>query len=405
MTKKKILMITPYLPAPSQSGGQTRSYYLLKNLHKNVDISIICFTRNQIGLTQLKKFCKKVILVERGTTWDLTKILKTGFGPYPFLVSNYISNNLKSVIKNELQNHDYDLIHTECFYLMPNIPKTNIPTLLVDQTIEYAVYQHYTETLSFPKSILKPLLYLDVAKIKHWEQHYWQKADALVVVSKDDRSVVTSDTKRSKVEIIANGVDEKYLLPNTHTAKTIYPSVLFGVSNMKWMQNSECARLLLENIWPEIKKSVPKAKLFIIGRHAPAIFSQYRSADIIVSEAGADGTFNDPISYYQRCWLLVAPILSGNGTRTKFFEAMACGLPIVTTSQGMEGIEIANKKHAVVVPLAEIAHNSISLLGNITKRQEIGRQANLMVSKKYTWAKSAEKLKTLYQSIANSRNA
>lgn len=404
MNKKKILMITPYLPAPSQSGGQTRSFYLLKNLHKDVDISIICFTRNQIGLTQLKKYCKKVILVERGKTWDFAKILKTGFGPYPFLVSNYISKDLKSVIKNELQEQKYDLIHTECFYLMPNIPKTNIPTLLVDQTIEYAVYQHYTETLSFPKSILKPLLYLDVAKIKHWEQHYWQKADSLVVVSNDDKAVVTGDTRRNKVEIIPNGVDEKYLSPKDKTQKTPYPSILFGVSNMKWMQNSECAKLLLENIWSEIKKSIPNAKLFIIGRHAPAIFSHYQSDSIIVAEAGADGTSNDPISYYQRCWVLVAPILSGNGTRTKFFEAMACGLPIITTSQGMEGIEITNKKHALVVPLNQIAKNSISLLCNAKKREEIGQQANLMVSQKYTWAKSAQKLKSLYQLIANSRD-
>ncbi len=401
MTRKKILMITPYLPAPSQSGGQTRSYYLLKNLHKNVDISIICFTRNQVGLSQLKKFCKKVILVERGKTWDPAKILKTGFGPYPFLVSNYISKNLKSAIEIELQNENYDLIHTECFYLMPNIPKTEIPTILVDQTIEYAVYQHYTESLPFPKSAFKPLLYLDVAKIKYWEQYYWQKADSLVVVSNDDKNVVNKDIKRTRVEIIPNGVDEKYLLEGDKISKTEYPSILFGVSNMKWMQNSECAKLLLDHIWPKIKSEIPKAKLFIIGRHAPTTFSKYQTEDVIVAEAGKDGTKNDPISYYKRCWLLVAPILSGNGTRTKFFEAMACGLPIVTTPQGMEGIEITNKQHALVVNPEEIAQTTIKLLKDPLQRKFLGDRAKLLVAKKYTWAQSAKKLYKLYQSIQN----
>ncbi len=399
MKKRNILMITPYLPAPSQSGGQTRSFYLIKHLSKENNLTLICFTRDEKGLKEIQAYCKKVIIVKRGSTWDIKKIFRTGFSPYPFLVSNYLSNELQEKIKSEIDSGQYDLIHTECFYLMPNIPKTSVPIILVDQTIEYAVYEHYTKTQTGLRALLKPLLWIDVMKLRYWEHYYWKKTHTVVAVSDEDKKVISRDTGRKDVEIVPNGIDKKYTDAKISTKKTSYPSIIYGVSNMKWMQNSECVQLLLSKVWPEIKKTVPTCKLYIIGRYATDKFANFSSQDIIVSEAAIDGQEDDPISYYQRSWLLVAPILSGNGTRTKFFEAMATGLPIITTKQGMEGIEIENKRHAFVVAFDEIAKTTITLLSDKKTMQHIGKEAKELVLKHYTWEMSAQKLNALYSQL------
>ncbi len=398
--RKSVLMITPYLPCPSQSGGQTRSFYLIKHLSKTCDLTVICFTRGSQGLEDLRPYCKKIIVVERGKTWNFKNILSTGISTYPFLVTNYISKELQQQIELELSNGSYDLIHTECFYLMPNIPKTSLPIVLVDQTIEYAVYQHYTETLTGIKKLLKPLLSIDVLKIKYWEKYYWKSAHTLAVVSEDDKKVIEHDTGRKDVQIIPNGVDMQYFSSKRKTTKTKNPSILFGISNMTWMQNSEGAKLLLENVWPKIKKEVKNCQLFIIGRHAPTKFAKVNDPQVTIREADKDGHKNDPLSYYQRSWLLVAPIQSGHGSRTKFFEAMAAGLPIVTTRQGMEGIEISNMTHAAVVPFTEVAETSIKLLNSAKKREELGKQARTLVAEKYSWEKSAQDLELLYNKIS-----
>lgn len=401
MKKPNVLMITPYLPYHSQAGGQTRSFYILKHLALKNNITLICFTRDRTGLPELKKICKKVILVKRGKTWDLKKILFTGFSTYPFLVTNYLSKELKNAINKELLTNKYDLIHTECFYLMPNIPKTNIPIVLVDQTIEYAVYQHFVESIKGFKSLIKPLLWLDVAKLKFWETHYWKNTHTVAAVSQDDKKLMSKMTKRTDIKLVANGVTEKYFTPKPNVKKTIYPSVLFGISNMKWMQNSEGAQLLIDDFWPQIKKSLPKAKLFIIGRHAPQTFRAYISDDIIVKEADNDGGKNDPQYYYQSSWALLAPIKSGGGSRTKFFEAMASHLPIVTTKHGMEGINIKNNIHAVISPYDKLAQTTINLLKNKQQQKLIGKNASKLVQKEYSWAKSASQLNKIYQAIIN----
>jgi glycosyltransferase involved in cell wall biosynthesis len=403
MAKRKILMITPYLPRRSQSGGQTSSYYSIKYLSNENDITLISFSRDEEGLEEIKQYCSKVIIVKRGKTWDFKKIIYTGFSTYPFLVTNYISSDLKAAIKNELDSHKYDLIHCECFYLMPNITETNIPIVLVDQTIEYAVYQHYVETLTGVKRLLAPLLWLDVFKLKFWEIYYWKNTHTVTAFSSEDQAVISKITGRKDIKLFQNGVDKRFYESVSKTKKSKYPSVLFGVSNMKWMQNREAAELLYSDIWPKIKEKIPNAKLYIIGRNAPETYGQRQNEDVIIQEAQTDGEAHDPQYYYNRCWVLVAPIGSGGGSRNKFFEAMACRLPIITTPQGMGGIKIENFKHAIVCQYDKITQHTIKLLKDQKKRNDIGKQANLLIKNNYSYEKSAQGLNQIYHEITNAK--
>ena len=401
--KRKILMITPYLPRRSQSGGQTSSYYSIKYLSTENDITLISFSRDQEGLEEIKQFCSKVIVVKRGKTWNLKKILFTGFSTYPFLVTNYLSKDLKETISSELEHGKYDLIHCECFYLMPNIPKTDIPIVMVDQTIEYAVYQHYVETVQGLKKLLSPLLWIDVFKLKFWEIYYWKHTNTVTAFSTEDQTIISKITGRKDIRLFQNGVDKRFYDSIPKVEKSKSPSILFGISNMKWMQNREAAELLYKEIWPQIKSVVKDAKLYIIGRNAPEIYGQYQSKDVIIAEADSDGETKDPQYYYNLCWVLVAPIGSGGGSRNKFFEAMACHLPIITTPQGMGGIKIDNFKHAIVCEYDEIVKHTIDLLKNKSKREEMGKQANLLIKQKYSYEKSAQGLNQIYQEITNEK--
>jgi len=400
-SKRKILMITPYLPRRAQSGGQNSSYYSIKYLATENDITLICFSRDEEGLDEIRQYCKKVIVVKRGKTWNLRKVLFTGFSTYPFLVANYISSDLKNTIGQELAKDKYDLIHCECFYLMPNIPKTNIPIVLVDQTIEFAVYQHYIETVKGWKKFIYPLLWLDVKKLKYWETYYWKNTNTVVAFGEEDQKVIAKITGRNDIKLFDNGVDNKYFESEQKTKKSSSPSVLFGVSNMKWMQNRESVEMIIKDSWPEIKKAIPNCKLYIIGRLAPDYYGHYRSDDVIVEEADFDGQPHDPMYYYQHCWVLLAPMGSGGGSRNKFLEAMACRLPIVTTPEGMGGIKIENFKQSIICKYDEVAKNTIDLLKNDKKRIAMGQEANKLISSKYSYQNSVKGLNQIYKKITN----
>ena len=398
-SKRKILMITPYLPRRAQSGGQNSSYYSIKYLADENDITLICFSRDQEGLEEIKQFCKKVIVVKRGKTWEFKKVLYTGFSTYPFLVANYISNNLKQTIASELNNEKYDLIHCECFYLMPNIPKIEIPIVLVDQTIEFAVYEHYIKTVKGLRKLIYPFLWFDVLKLKYWETYYWKHTHTVVAFAEEDQKIISKITGRDDIKLFQNGVDNKFFESKPKTEKSKFPSILFGVSNMKWMQNRESVEMIIKDSWPAIKKAVPECKFYIIGRGAPDYYGHYRSPDVIVEEADFDGGKHDPMYYYQYCWTLVAPMGSGGGSRNKFLEAMACRLPIITTPEGMGGIRIENFKQSIICDYNDIAKNTIDLLRDNKKRITMGNEANKLISGKYSYQNSVIGLNQIYKEI------
>lgn len=396
----KILMLTSYLPYPPISGGQVRSFNLIKNLAKKHQITLFSLIKEdgeRKYIKELKKFCQEVRVFKRPPKpWLLGNILKTGFGLYPFLVVRNFSGEEKKALKKELNKEDYDLIHAENFYVMPHIPPTKIPILLTEQTIFYHVFQHFTNSLSGLLFWLKPVLMIDVWKLRYWESFYWKKADFLAAVSDDDVIHIKKLAPGKKVYIVPNGVDFSFYNQKKYV-KSKQPLVLFGAADFHWMQNKEGAQILLNEIWPLIKKKVKKARLWIVGKIAPEALSSYGSQkDIVIQE------IKDSREAYQKAWVLVAPMRSGGGSRTKFFEAMASGLPIVTTPKGVEGIEAKNGQEIFIDDdLEKLAEKAIKVLEEREMAEKIGEQAKKLVKEKYSWQKSAQKLDKVYREIGH----
>ena len=396
----KILMLTSYLPYPPSSGGQVRSYNLIKNLAKKHQISLFALIKDEAErkhVKELEKFCHKVRIFKRPEKpWTLINVLKTGFGLYPFLVVRNSSSEEKKALAEELEKETYDLIHAENFYVMPHIPKTAIPILLTEQTIFYQVYRHYVATLPWYLFLLKIALMIDIVKLKYWESYYWRKANYLAAVSEDDINHIKKVASGRKVFIIPNGVDFKFYSQKKYP-KNKQPTLLFGAADFHWMQNEEGAKLLIEKVWPIIKEKNKEVKLWIVGKIAPKALALYVGEERITIQE-----IKDSREAYQRSWVLVAPMRSGGGSRTKFFEAMASGLPIATTSEGVEGIKAKDKEEIFIEnDLGVLAEKVLVLLENKSLAERVGQKARELVKKQYSWNKSAQALDKAYQEVAS----
>ncbi len=389
-------MLTPYLPYPLYSGGQIRTYNLLKSLAQHHEITLFSFIRNseeEKYTKELLKFCKRVQTFKRRPAWSLINIFLAGFTAYPFLVSIYYSLALKRAIKKELANNKYDLIHSETFYVMPTIPETSVPILLVEQTIEFLVYQHFVEESPF---FLRPFLSLDVAKIRYWEKFFWKKAKRVVAMSAADSNVMTSEIADLDVEIIPNGVDSAFFA-SAKKMKHGEKRALF-VGNFKWLQNKEAVEILIEHIWPKIRKVLPEAKLWIVGRFPPMQIKQYDKRNNILIFDDVE----DIRSAYAQTDVLLAPIYGPGGTRYKILEAMASSLPVVTTTKGIEGLGATNGREVIIRESNEdLAAATVAILQNARNAQKIATASKKFVSNHYSWYSIAQKLDMLYREVAH----
>jgi len=352
-------------------------------------------------IDELKPYCHKVRVFQRtARPWHPRNILLAGFTPFPFVVTRNLVMSLKREIAKELKENVYDLIHVETFYMMPSIPETKLPIILVEQTIEYLGYEDFAEKIGQKLPWLRPLLNLDIAKIRFWEKHYWKMCDRLVTVSEDDRDFIQKvEPGIPKIDVVSNGVDmtffnevKKKLLPD--------PNILF-VGTFHWLPNVEAVEFLVEKVWPLIKQAIPEATLRIVGSSPTTKIFSYGESDrqIVVT-----GRVPDIREEYAQANVLLAPVFSGKGTRYKVLEAMASETPVVGTAIALEGIKAEPGKHFLLGDQAEdMAQETITLLKDSERQKQMGRAGKEFVSRYFSWERIAKDLLRVYEETTKQR--
>ena len=395
-------MLTPYLPYPATDGGQIRSLNLIRHLSKKHEITLFSYIRyrdknEKKDIAYMKKYCRKVEVVNRGKTWTLGNILRTGFSLYPFLISIYRSPELKEKIKEELESETYDLIHAETFYVMPYIPLTNIPVILVEQTINYKVFEHYVKTSSL--IFLRPLLWIDVQKLKFWETHYWKKAARVTAVSEADAAVMKSHVPGLTVDIVANAIGQDFEnLPE----KLHYNHDILFMGNYKWMQNWEAAEILIKKVFPLVKEKLPDSRLIIAGQFVRDYFHKFASGSVFIRDLRPDDAAAVARTMTE-AGVLVAPIYGPGGTRLKILGATAAMLPVVTTPTAAQGLSFRHGQSILLGQTPDrLAELTVGLLANRDLYRKVALKAKKIVEKNYTWGTVAEKLEDVYQQVTQS---
>jgi len=390
----KILMLTPYLPYPLWSGGQIRTFNLLKNLAKKHQITLFSFIRNNSEkeyIPVLKESCDEVKVFIKRPPWSPTSLSLAATSFYPLVVCLYLNRQVKKELQESITRKHFDLIHAETFYVMPNIPKNNIPIILAEQTIEYLVYRHHLDNVSFiPKKIL---MNWDVAKIYFWEKRFWKKAKRVIAMSRSDKEIMEKRVSSLKVNIVPNGVDTNFFTFRRKINRSELKTVLF-VGNFKWLQNREAVSILIREVWPKIKTVLKdKVRLWIVGKSPPSDILKKQVRDIKVYD-----DIDDIRRVYQKADVLLAPIYGPGGTRYKILESMAAGIPVVTTSTGIEGLSAKNAKEVLVAEDSSgLANLTIRVLTDENLYKKLAFSGRRLVEDKYSWKTIARDLDNIYE--------
>lgn len=375
----KILVVSAVLPYPLHSGGQIRMYNLLKRLSRRHSITLVSFIRSDEERTYLKKlsFCESVHVVVRGRAWQPSYVLRATFGKYPFLLSTYDNARMRILLDQILSRKTYDLVHLEPFYVMPSIPKFSIPLVISEHNIEYEVYESYVH--HFPIPFLRPFLSWDVGKLRRWERNAWKKAQGLTAVSREDASTIGSYSS-CPVEVVPNGVDLP-AFPFRKPIKRKNPTIVF-VGNFRWYPNRDAANMLIKTIWPEIQKRIPDSRLIIAGRDMT-----HELKNRIVQAGGhALDAIENISKVYTNADILVAPHAIAGGTKFKMLEAMASGLPVVTSKEGMFGLQVLPDTHYFQAQYAhEYVEQVYRIWENVALAERVALSARMHVESMYSW--------------------
>lgn len=382
----KILMVSSYLPYPLHDGGRIRLYNLLKFLKDKHEITLISerTSQTQADIEEVRKVCKKLIVVDRPKTWSVRNVSKSVLSLNPLLTTVHTHKKLKQKITEELNNENFDLIHVETFYVMQNLPTVSIPVVLVEHNVEYLVYEKYIRRKLIP---LRAFLLTDVLKLKRVEKYYWKKADIVVAVSPKEQKVIGE-----KAELVPNGVDTNRFALKKFVKNKEQKKVLF-IGNFKWIQNRDSVVYIIKNIWPKISKN-KKFKLWIVGKNIPEGIKKLGDESIIFDEHAT----NQTELIFQEADLLMSPIRVGGGSNFKILESMASGTPVITTALGNEGIEAKNGEEIIICENPEdFANETLKILKDDYLYEKISRNGRKFIEENFDWKNIAEKLEMVYQ--------
>jgi glycosyltransferase involved in cell wall biosynthesis len=195
------------------------------------------------------------------------------------------------------------------------------------------------------------------------------------------------------VELVPNGVDAEIFQPLSLPEE---PATIVFSGAMSFGPNVAAAQLLVRDILPLVRTSVPDARVVLAGRDPSAAVQALAGPQVEVT-----GSVSDLRPFLARATLVACPMVSGSGVKNKVLEAMAMGRAIVATPLAVEGLDIEPGRHVAVADgPAAVAATIIDLLRDASARRRMGQAARERVAERYTWEACAAAYERLYGDLA-----
>jgi polysaccharide biosynthesis protein PslH len=394
-----ILFITSRLPFPLDRGDRLVCYHRLRTLSQNHNITLIAFYQSHDELKhidQFSKMCEKVYPIYL-PKWKLfLNSLRFLFDwKTPFQVSCYTSRDFQLKIDSIIEREKIDLFHY--FLIRTTGLKTPQDAPKVIDLID-SMQLNFFSRIDLEKSWKKIIFREELRRLYSYEKHILEEFDRGMVVSTKDAQYFSDHI--DKVKIIPLGIDFNVFKPLNKIERSDDVHIIFS-GNMGYAPNIHAVLWFCKNCWNGIIKECHNAKLFIAGSNpSKEILDLANHKEIIVT--GRVVSMSETIANAD---IAIAPMQSGSGMQFKILEAMACGIPVITSSLGLGTINAINNKNIIVAntPI-EFIENIISLIKDLPKRKMIGNGGLEFVSISHNWDVGGEKMKLIYDEVKRKHN-
>ena len=392
-------MLTPYLPFPPVSGGRSRTYNLLRELHGRFNVTLICFGRPEeraYDTGPLDELCE-LIVVERPSSPTLRRVAwLSSTSVRPVITRLYGSHAFREKVRRVLARGSYDAIHVESFYMLQNIPEdAGVPVLLCEPAIEYVAWSRQARVAKgLPQRIG---MALEARKLRAFEPRAWERAGVVAAMSKLDAASIEQAAPGAAVTVVPNGVDAGFFQTG-HAERDGATAVYMG--DYSYFPNVDAVSYFVGEIMPLIRARRPDFALTLLGKDAPPELAALGRDP--ASGVRIEGLVDDTRPYLTSASVFVCPLRSASGTRFKLLEAMACGCPVVSSSIGSEGLEATDGVHLRNADSAPaFAAAVLHLLEDRDEAAQLGANGCAWVRQEHTWSQSAESLVSAYARLGS----
>ena len=390
----RILWTLPYLPWPTTSGGKLRQYHLLCALaERGHQITLLVQSKEALGeavRARLDQVVERLIVLPRRPLKHPGTLLAAAFAPYPLLASvNGLSAELSRRFRL-LLDEPWDVVQIEHSYAMQpflgHLRQRRCSFLLTEHNLESSLGAATYQQLP---GWMKPFVVFDRWRYRRWERRVLRAASRVAAVTAEDAAAM-AEIRQGGVDVVINGVDTVQfarVAPRRDSRRVLF------VGNFEYPPNRDAVQWSIEAILPQVWKVLPDARFAVCGYAMPPTWPQ-RWQDPRIEWVGyaPDLTLEQGASA-----VFLAALREGGGSKLKVLEALAAGLALVSTPQGVSGLALRDGlDYAGGDSASALAEATVRLLRQPELAGELGEAGRRHVGAGFDWSVAAGQLEALY---------
>jgi glycosyltransferase involved in cell wall biosynthesis len=404
MPSLHVAVLDEEFPYPLTSGKRIRSFQLLTRLAKRHRVTYIAHQNADSAelreaVTALRNHGIHVIPVAyrvppKAGARFYGRLVRNLASPLPYSVASHASRSMQRAMDRLAAQDPPDLWHCEWTPYAQAMYRRPGRWVVMAHNVESVIWQRYTEAETNPLKCW--FLRQQWKKFEHFERWAYNAATRAVAVSAEDAERIEQLFGVGSVDVVDNGVDTAFFTPDNTVPRE--PHRILFLGSLDWRPNLDAVRLLLDDIFQRVRAAEPRASLDIVGRKPPdALRAELANREGVRLHADVP----DVRQFLRRAGVLAVPLRIGGGSRLKILEALATGLPVVTTTVGVEGLRLTPGTHCTVADGSEgFAAAVLDTLSNPGAARDQAAAGRARVLRDYNWAGLADRLDQVWQAAA-----
>lgn len=391
----KVLFLTQVLPYPPDSGPKVKTWNVLKYLTQRHEVTLASFVRGDqsADVAHLRRYCRAVYTapMERGVVRDGLAMACSLLTGQPWMMVRDDRIAMRRLVDRLASETRFDIVHADQLNMARYAERAPGTFKVLDtHNALWLLYKRLWETM--PPGPRKWLLGRDWRLLKSYEGRLVRQFDAVLAVSHEDKAVL-QEAAGQPIDIvvvpIAIDMDEV-----TVVERETEPSHILHIGTMYWPPNIDGVWWFLREVYPLICSQRPDVVFDIVGSRPPQRL-QALSGD--GTGVNVTSYVDDPMPYLKRAALMVVPLRAGGGMRVKILNALAQGIPIVSTTLGAEGIAVTPGENILVADKpGDFAVACLRLLNDPDGGKHLAHSGHVLVGQRYDYRRACVPLDDVY---------
>ncbi|MBI2907881.1 MAG: glycosyltransferase [Chloroflexi bacterium] len=405
----RVLFLAPQMPYPPHKGTSLRNFHLIRGAAAHHEVHLLTFAGSDLSSAgPLRDLCASIQTVPSPQRAFSRRLASFFLSSSPDLASRLSSAEFARKVGDILRSTMPEIVQVEGLELAPYFlglpPSRHHPVVILDEhNAEYALQKRAFEVDRCTPRRWPAALYSLVQwqKLKRYEGMACRRANAVIAVSEEDKGALLRLDSGLDIAVVPNGVDCAYFQSQERRQSD---ATLVFTGTMDFRPNIDAVAWFAREVLPLVQKEAPEARFVIAGGGPTPTVRALAGASVEVT-----GFVPDVRPYLARAAVYVIPIRMGGGVRFKALEAMASGVPIVSTTVGVEGISVSGGQDLLLADDApSFATAVLRLLSehapSENSGQALGRgmaeRARRLVEQRYDWDRITPLLSDLYDRVS-----